>query len=311
MRLDPNLANRLRRLFGSLAFVCLLVAGLAYAATWVVRTGLEREAVAEAGKLAGSVLQPELTRADLEAPVPAARYAELRDVVRKRMLEGPVTSVEVWNADGTIVFADRRARLGEQVPTMRPTIHDATIQGSMKLVEGDTFRSLVGVGIAGDASAVVEIDRSYPALVAEAGRRWQPWVRRGVSAAVALLVLYVLAVAASYAQRRRRAGDVDKLPEPTRSGNAAPAEDAHLSVRRRKSDAPETAGPNAPPYMQPGFREHLEARRQAEDALVAAQQALNASELERQRLHQRLTQTEGELEEARRRLADLGATAGR
>jgi hypothetical protein len=71
MRLDPNLPDRLRRRLGRLAFLGAIVVGVAYAATWAVRTGLERDALAEAGNMAGSVVQPELDRADLQGPCPA------------------------------------------------------------------------------------------------------------------------------------------------------------------------------------------------------------------------------------------------
>ncbi|MGZ4152363.1 MAG: hypothetical protein ACXVP3_07955 [Actinomycetota bacterium] len=317
MRLDPRLPNRLRSWFGTFAFLALLVSGLAYGATWVVRTGLERQAVTDAAKAADAVIQPALQRDDATRPMSGARYAELRAVVRKRVVNPPVTSVEIWKADGTIVFADRRSLLGQQTSSMQPTLHDAAIEGSLKVVDGYTFRALVGVGVPGGDAVVVEIDRPYGTITAQAGERWHPWVARGIQAAVLFLVLYVVAVGLSIVERRTRAAAADKLPEPVQTPNAAPpaVEDAHVAVRRRRSDrtdegegAPATA---PPPYMQTGFREHLEARREAEDALLRAHQALDASELDRQRLQDRLNQAESELADARRRLSELGATAGR
>jgi hypothetical protein len=316
MRLDPRLPNRLRSWFGTLAFLALLVSGLAYGATWVARTGLERQAVADAAKAADTVIQPALQRDDATRPMSGERYAELRAIVRKRVVSPPVTSVEIWKADGTIVFADRRSLLGQQTSSMRPTLHDATIEGSLKVVEGDTFRALVGVGVPGGDAVVVEIDRPYGTITTQAGERWHPWVARGIRAAVLFLVLYVAAVGMSIVERRRRAALVDKLPEPVQAPNPAPpaVEDAHVAVRRRRSDRTEDgegATATAPAYMQAGFREHLEARREAEDALLRAHQALDASELDRQRLQDRLNQAESELADARRRLSELGATAGR
>jgi hypothetical protein len=312
MRLNPNVPNRLRSLFGTIAFLSLLVAGLAYGATWVARTGLERDAVAQAGRAAGAVVEPELRRDDVRAPMSGERYAELRTLIDKRIVNPPVTSVEIWNEDGAIVYAGRRSRLGETVPAMRDVVRETLTRGSMKLVEGDTLRALAALRLPA-AAVVVEVDRSYAGLVAEANERWQPWVRRGVTLAAIALVLYVLAVGVSLVERRRRASAAERLPEPVRTGNAQPPpaeEDSHLAIRRRRAD-PDEVKPDAPAYMQPGFREHLQARREAEEALIAAQQALGTAEQDRQRLQERLRQTEAELEDARRRLTELGATAGR
>jgi hypothetical protein len=332
MTMSPHLPGRLRGWFGTLAFASLVVAGVAYGATIVVRIGLEREAVADAGTLANSIVAPALRPADLDAPIRGERYQSLLSTMRRRVLKPPVTSIEIWKPDGTIVFADRRSLLGQRVPSMRASLHDAHVRGSLRLTEGDTFRALIGVAV-GDASAVVEVDRPASGIAEQAGR-WRPWVPRGLRAAAAFLVLYGLSVAASLFTRRRRARDAVRLP--TRKGgtpSASPVEDSRLNVRRRRSDRQPTdrsaptdppgppgsrggPGPPGPPgstvpaYMQPGFREHLEARREAEDALTSARQALSASESERQRLRERLEQIESELEEARRRAADHRATTG-
>ena len=313
MRPGTTLPNRLRSWFGTFAFLALLVAGLAYGATWVARIGLEKDAVTAAARVANTVIRPALHPADATAPLGDRRYAELRQTVVRRVVEPPVDGVTIWNENGMVLFDLRRSRLGQTFDGMRDAIHDAKIQGSLHRVDGDTFRAFVGVGLPGGDALVVEVDRPYASIAAQADRRWHPWIARGVEAAIAFAALYVIAVALSIADKRRRARVVDKLPEPQRSPNAAPkpTEEAHVSVRRRHTDSRDGAGPDAPAYMQPGFREHTEARREAEDALVRAHQALDASEMERQRLQDRLTQAELELADARRRLAELGATAGR
>jgi hypothetical protein len=263
--------------------------------------------VADAAKAADDVIQPALERDDATRPMSGARHAELRAIVRKRVVNPPVTSVEIWKADGTIVFADRRSALGEQTSSMQPTLHDAAIEGSRKIVEGDTFRALVGTGVPGGDAVVVEIDRPYDTITAQADERWHPWVGRGVEAAVLFLVLYAAAVGPSIVERRTRAAVVDKLPEPVQTPNAAPAtvEDAHVAVRRRRSDRPRrrTCRPASASISRPGARPRTRS--------FARNQALDASELDRQRLQDRLNQAESELADARRRLSELGATAGR
>jgi hypothetical protein len=255
------------------------------------------------------VIQPAVTREDVQGPMTGARYDELLALVRERVLRPSITSIEIWNRDGTIVFADRPSLVGERVPEMRETIDDVRTGGSTTLVEGDTLRALVGIGLSGGPAAVVEIDRSYTALVERARERWDPWVDRGVRGAAILLVPYLVAVGLSIVQRRRRARALDKRPKPVRAPSTAPPPEAKekAGARRRKSDD----RPDAPAYTQPGFREHLEAQRAAEDALVSTTQALGASEVERKRLEQRLARTEHELKETRGRQTETDATAGR
>jgi hypothetical protein len=292
-----KLLNGLRSWLGMLTFLSLLVAGLAYGASWVARMGLEKDAVAETGRLAGSVIEPALTRDDVAAPVSDARYEELRSLVHDRVARPSITSIEIWNQDGTVVFADRSSLSGERVPEMRDTIHDVRTDGPTTLVEGDTLRAFVAIGLSGGPSAVVEIDRSYTALVEQAREPWDPWIARGLRGAVVLFALYLVAAGLSVVQRRRRARASEQLPKkaPPRAPVAPAKTEANVGTRRRKRD--DHAG--QPAYTQPGFREHLEARRAAEDALISTKQALDTSETERQRLKQRLARTELELRQAR------------
>jgi hypothetical protein len=317
-----KLVNGARNWFGTLAFLALLVAGLAYAAVLIERVGLERDAIAEAGKLARSVVQPALTGEDLDGPMSAARYAEMRALVRRAVLQPPVSSVEIWNKDDTIVFADRPGLVGSRSSAMREALHDAS-SGAATRVDGDTLQVLVGIHVDGGGDAVVEIDRSNAAIVEQAREHWNPWVARALRAAVILLALYVLAVASSIVLRRQRARAAAKPPKglpktarttgpktgPKPAAKPAPASASATSAKTghvadgRKSKA---AAPGAPAYTQPGFRENLEARRQAEEALVSTKQALDASEGKREHLQKRLTKAESELADAKRRLGELG-----
>ncbi|HEY3263736.1 MAG TPA: hypothetical protein VGK12_01120 [Actinomycetota bacterium] len=304
-----KLFNGLRSWLGMLTFLSLLVAGLAYGASWVARMGLEKDAVAETGRLAGSVIEPALTREDVQSPITGARYDELRTLIQDRVLRPSITSLEIWNPDGTIVFADRSSLVGERVPEMRDRIHNVLGGDSRTIVEGDTLRALVGIGLSGGPSAVVEIDRSYAALVAQAREPWDPWVARGLRGAAVLFALYLVAVGVSIVLRRRRASVLEERPKPARPPVAAPPPkaEAKAGARRRKHDD----RPAEPAYTQPGFREQLEAQRAAEDALVSTKQELDASEVERQRLQQRLARAELELRQARSPQSESGATTGR
>jgi hypothetical protein len=324
-----KLVNGARNWFGTLAFLALLVAGLAYAAVLIERVGLERDAIAEAGKLARSVIQPALTGEDLDGPMSGGRYAEMRALVKRRVLRPPVSSVEIWNKDDTVVFADRAGLVGNRSSSMLDALHDAR-SGAATHVEGDTLQVLVGIHVDGGGDAVVEIDRSNAAIVEQAREHWNPWVARALRAAVILLALYVVAVALSIVLRRRRARAGERLPKglpktarrtgpktgpqtapkPAAKSNAAPAPAAAAAKAEPVADGRKTKAPApvVPPYVQPGFRENVEARREAEAALVSTKQALEASEGRREHLQKRLTKAESELEDAKRRLGELDPT---
>ncbi len=315
--LGPDLPRRLRSLFGTATFLCLALAALAFGATVVTRMALERQAVAGAGRVVSAVLEPALRPGDLARPVAGRRFEELRTLVDEQVPVPPYTGVEVWNRDGTIVFADRRSLLGGSPGSARTAIRTALSQGSARSVEGDTFRAFIEVRLQGGAAAVVELDRSHAAMAADADARWRPWAERGITFALVSFGLYLLAIVASIVERRRRARAVERVPEPPRRTEASPPietevpwSDPHASVPRRRSDDGDLHA-NAPAYVLPGFREQVEARKEAEDALAAAQSALAASEQERLRLLERLRQAEAELEQANRRLTQLGATATR
>jgi len=334
MTFARDLPRRLRSLFGTVTFLALAIAAVGFGATWVVRIGLERDAVAEAGKVAGTVLEPALTTDDVRRPVTGARYTQIRRLVQAKVVGDGVGSVEIWRADGTVVFALHRGLIGEAPATMRTVVHDTLSRGSSKIVEGDTFRALVAIRPSADVGAVVELDRSYAAMTASASR-WRPWTDRGVGAAIVCFVLYLLCVVASFVEKRTRAKPTMELPEhlrrsdsprrrrsdadadaepevdpiPTRA-TAGAIQDSHVSVRSRPA-AGDEAPANVPAYMQPGFRDQMLAKRHTEEALGTVQQALATSEQERTRLQERLRAAEAELERTRGGPTDSGATAGR
>jgi hypothetical protein len=105
---DPKTAGRdLRALWATLAVICLLGAGVAYGVTRYCLMELEEKAGRDARKVAVDVIQPELTRADVSAPIRGERLEQLRSAIEAKVLAGPVGSVRIWSGDGTIVFAGR------------------------------------------------------------------------------------------------------------------------------------------------------------------------------------------------------------
>lgn len=273
---DPKTAGKdLRALWATLAVICLLGAGVAYGVTRYRLMELEQQAGRDARKLAVDVIQPALTSDDVSAPIRGERLSEVRSAIEAKVLEGPVTAVRIWSADGTIVYSDDPKVIGEQDAAIRGEIHapnaGTTVHG---FTTGDRFHSLVVMHVGkAETPTAAELVRSHAALVAEARDPWYPWVARSIRFAIAFAVIYVVtwvAFSAFGIVRRgvaRRKAEAEKEP-PVIPGNRKSVPDEDL-----------------PAYMQPGFQQEVEARRQAEAEAASAR-------AERDELARRLQQAQ-------------------
>jgi hypothetical protein len=273
---DPKTAGRdLRALWATLAVICLLGAGVAYGVTRYRLMELEEKAGRDARKVAVDVIQPELTRADVSAPIRGERLEQLRSAIEAKVLAGPVGSVRIWSGDGTIVFADDPKMIGEQDSSIREEMHTpaagTTVSG---FTTGERFHSLVVMHIGKPPTLMAaELIRPHAAMVAEARDPWYPWVARAIKLAIAFAVLWVVTWAgfAAFGVVRRSAAKrkADAAKEPAIiPGNRAGVPDEDL-----------------PAYMQPGFQQEVEARRHAEAEAAAAR-------AERDELARRLQQAQ-------------------
>ncbi len=288
---SENLGRRLRALLATIAAICLLGAGAAFGVTWYTQGQLERDATRDAHKLAVDVIQPLLIPADAEGPVHGDRYDELLAAVERNVLEGPISGVKLWGADGTILFSDAQALVGRRDPEMRDDIHAAIAGTSEGTVDGDRFLTLTSLQVGQPPTVLaIELDQSHSAIVEQARERWYPWVSRaGVAAAVCVGLYIATAIFfALLASLERRS-----------TQRRASARESGATTKRaftRDGSVP-AADANLPPYMRPGYQDEVEARRQAEAALETA-------EHERELLLERLRRAEAELGEARRQLAE-------
>ena len=257
--------------------IFLVGAGAAYGVTRYLQSELEADATRDARKLSVDVLQPLLVPTDAQGPVRGARYDQLLAAVDERVLAGPINGVLLLAQDGTVLFADQRALVGDHEPAMRDDIHAVIAGTSKSIVDGDRFRTLTVLEIGSPPTLVAaELVRSHTAIVEESRATWYPWVGRAITAAIvcfglALLtaiVFFVLGVLG-----RRSARDRSKVEAPPlRRKKAAPLPDEDL-----------------PAYMTPGFQEEVAARRQVEEELRAIQH-------ERDALAQRVQRLEAELD---------------
>jgi hypothetical protein len=279
----PKPGSALRALWATLAGIFLLLGGVAYAANLYFESELERAATRDARKLAIEVIQPLLSPADASAPIRGARYDQLLASIDQSVLAGPVNTVRLWRADGTILFADDPSLVGDRDADMRDDIHAVTAGTSQSQVLGDRFRVLTSIKVGEPPILLaVELGRSHSAVVAPASERWHPWVVRAGVAAGVCVVLYV-ATALFFSLfgtiTRRAKSAKPKLADAGRSG-------------RRAQKDPAPPEPDIPAYMQPGFQDEFQSRKRAEDALAAA-------ERERDGLRERVRVLELELEAAR------------
>lgn len=112
---EPRLVLR----FAVACLLVFLVVGIA-AMVLIVRSArdrAERAGAEHASFVADAVLAPTLEGMDLSEPLTGTDYARVLEVVRERVLaDGRDVRVKVWSPDGTIVFADEPALVGQRFP---------------------------------------------------------------------------------------------------------------------------------------------------------------------------------------------------
>jgi hypothetical protein len=265
----------LRAFWLAMDVICLIGAAAAYGYTRYRLTELEQAATRDARRLAVEAIQPALTPGDGSTPMLGARYASMRSAIEGRVLVRPIVGVRIWNGDGTVVFADDPALVGERVPAMRDDIHDLNAGGVRGFVTGKRFHTIVLLRVAGSpTSLAADLIRPHAPLVERAQEPWYPWVGRAIRVAIGFGVLYVVtwlgfsvyeALRRQVARRRSRAATkAERSPVP-------------------KGDE------DLPAYMRPGFRDEVETR----------QRELTSAQAERDELARRLQQAELELDRSK------------
>jgi hypothetical protein len=274
---DPkHRGQQLRSFFALLAMIFLVGAGAAYGATWYRQSELEADATRDARRLSLDVLQPLLVTTDAQGPVRGVRYDELLAALDERVLAGPINSALLLAQDGTVLFADQPALVGDHQPALRDDIHAVISGTSQSSVDGDRFRTLTVLEIGSPPTLVAaELVRSHSAIVEESREPWYPWVGRAITAAIvcfglALVTAIVFSVIGVLARRSARRG----------SAVAAP--------RQQRKKADRVADETLPAYMQPSFKDEVAARRRAEEELNAIQHERDALAVRVQRLEAEL-----------------------
>lgn len=79
------------------------------------QNALQQEADSAADQVA-LILSPNLSMADLSAPLDSARYAQIDALIRKDILYEHIVRVKIWNKDGLLVYSDEKSLAGQYFP---------------------------------------------------------------------------------------------------------------------------------------------------------------------------------------------------
>jgi putative nucleotidyltransferase with HDIG domain len=104
--------------FSLAAFI--ITAAIAVLLAWGTQRRLEHNALLQAAENAGdqvsTVLNPNLTTADLVAPLSSARFEEIDALIRQNILRKNIVRVKIWNRRGLLLYSDQKNLVGRTFP---------------------------------------------------------------------------------------------------------------------------------------------------------------------------------------------------
>lgn len=194
----------------SLVVFGLIGVGIAASRSGDLRASSEEAAQVRAELIAGSVIAPLLTPADLAAPIRGARYQELDRAIHEFAMEDAgVERVKIWSLDGMVVFSNDPKQVGLE-PELEQDLREA-LEGevaseisdldepenaSERLLADQLFETYVPVNlsdqdVSDEVDAVIEVYQDYSTIQQEIGRLNKTLT---ISLGIGLLALYVLLV---------------------------------------------------------------------------------------------------------------------
>ncbi|MBI3733959.1 MAG: hypothetical protein HY259_10960, partial [Chloroflexi bacterium] len=98
----------------------VLMAIIAVSLAWGIQQQLEQtalwqEATSAADEVTG-ILNPNLEKTDLTAPLDPARYAEIDALIRQNILHEHIVRVKIWSRDGLLLYSDQQDLVGQSYP---------------------------------------------------------------------------------------------------------------------------------------------------------------------------------------------------
>jgi signal transduction histidine kinase len=194
----------------SLIVFGLIGFGIAALRSGDLRASSEEAAQVRAELIAGSVIAPLLTLADLTAPIRGTRYQELDRAIHEFAMEDAgVERVKIWSLDGMVVFSNDPRQVGLE-PELEQDLREA-LEGevaseisdldepenaSERLLADQLFETYVPVNLSDqdvsrEVDAVIEVYQDYSTIQQEIGRLNKTLT---ISLGIGLLALYVLLV---------------------------------------------------------------------------------------------------------------------
>lgn len=97
-----------------------ITAVIAIVFTWSLEYRLEQntlqqEAYSAADQVA-FILSPNLSLADLSAPLGSARYAQINTLIRQYITHEHIARVKIWNKGGLLIYSDEKSLVGRDFP---------------------------------------------------------------------------------------------------------------------------------------------------------------------------------------------------
>ena len=188
----------------------LIGVGVAALRAGDLRASSEEAAQVRAELIAGSVIAPLLSPADLAGPIRGSRYLELDRAIHEFAMEDAgVERVKIWSPSGTVVFSNDPEQVGLE-PEIEEDLHEA-FEGevaseisdldeaenvSERALADQLFETYVPVNLSSDTEsdevdAVIEVYQDYSAIQREIDGLHDTLK---ISLGIGLLALYVLLV---------------------------------------------------------------------------------------------------------------------
>jgi signal transduction histidine kinase len=194
----------------SLIVFGLIGVGIAALRAGDLRASSEKAAQVRAELIAGSVIAPLLTPADIAEPIRGARYSELDRAIHEFAIQDAgVERVKIWREDGMVLFSNDPEQVGV-APEVEADLREAfeghveseisdlskPENASERKLADQLFETYVPVNLSGsdgssEVDTVIEIYQDYSAIQQEIGRLNNTLT---ISLGIGLLALFVLLV---------------------------------------------------------------------------------------------------------------------
>jgi HD-GYP domain-containing protein (c-di-GMP phosphodiesterase class II) len=212
-----------------------LVTALGVLLAWGIQRQLEQNALSQEAESAVdravSVIEPNITSADLDGSISPERYAQIDTLIRQSLLSKHLVRVKIWDPTGLILYSEDKALVGRQFPPeddLEEAMSGHIVMGVSSLdadenvEERGDFSELLEVYMplrtsdSGDIQAVLEVYHDMVSLQARINEmRLFVWTSLGLGFIVLYGMLFTLVRRASRDLTHRNAENARLYQEAT------------------------------------------------------------------------------------------------